>query len=176
MTCTTLSLPFVSSMDQSTFIATFANIFEHSPWVAERAWFNRPFNTIDALHQSMVNVVTQASQVEKQALINAHPELGGKQAQTGTLTPASTQEQRGAGLDQWCPDELRRLRSLNAQYMEKFNFPFILAVKGRDRYQIMDAIQTRLTHSLPSEFQTCLDEIAQIARFRLNDLFVTDHP
>lgn len=166
----TLSLSHLSGLDQSAFTNLLAGIFEHSPWVPGRAWDHRPFTTIDALHQCMINVVDQASHAEKLALIKAHPELAGKEAQAGTLTGASTQEQRGAGLDQCSPDELRRLRALNTRYMERFGFPFIIAVKGRDRYQIMEAIEARLTHPPQTEFQTSLDEIAQIARFRLDAL------
>lgn len=165
-----LDLIQLSGLDQAAFTRQLADIFEHSPWVPERAWAHRPFTTLDALHQCMVTVVRQASTAEKQALVRAHPELAGKQAEAGTLTASSTHEQRGAGLDQCSPEELHRLRTLNAHYMEKFDFPFIIAVKGRNRYQIMDAIETRLTHSPETEFQACLDEIAQIARFRLESL------
>lgn len=165
-----LELTQLSALDQTAFTQYLAGIFEHSPWVPERAWAYRPFATLDALHQRMVTVVEQASTSEKQALIKAHPELAGKQAQAGTLTSSSAHEQRGAGLDQCSPDELRRLRALNADYMEKFGFPFIIAVKGRNRYQIMDAIEVRLAHTPETEFQACLDEIAQIARFRLEAL------
>lgn len=174
MTRATLSLSHLSGLDQSTFTTLLADIFEHSPWVPERVWRHRPFSTIDALHQCMVKVVNQAGHAEKLTLIKAHPELAGKEAQAGTLTQASTQEQLGAGLDQCSPDELVRLRSLNSQYMGKFGFPFIIAVKGRDRNQIMEAMESRLAHSHQTEFQTCLDEIAQIARFRLDAMFKTD--
>lgn len=165
-----LDLTQLSSLDQAAFTQQLAAIFEHSPWVPERAWAYRPFATLDALHQRMVDVVAQASTSEQKALIKAHPQLAGQEARAGSLTAASTQEQRGAGLDQCSPDELRRLDTLNANYMEKFSFPFIIAVKGRNRYQIMDAIEARLSHSPETEFQTCLDEIAHIARFRLEAL------
>ena len=165
-----LDLTQLSSLDQAAFTQQLAAIFEHSPWVPERTWAYRPFNTLDALHERMVHVVAQASTSEQRALIKAHPQLAGQEARAGSLTEASAQEQRGAGLDQCSPDELRRLDTLNANYMEKFGFPFIIAVKGRNRYQIMDAIEARLTHSPETEFQTCLDEIAQIARFRLEAL------
>lgn len=169
----TLTLAQLSDLDQAAFTRQLADIFEHSPWVAERVWEHRPFPTLDALHQQMVDIVGQASDSEKRALILAHPELAGKQAQSGTLTPSSAQEQRGAGLDQCSPEELHRLRTLNTRYQDKFGFPFIIAVKGRDRYQIMDAIEHRLAQSSDIEFQTCLDEIAQIARFRLQALIDT---
>lgn len=170
MTTGKMQLSQLSGLDQQPFTRCLAGIFEHSPWVAERTWAFRPFATLDALHARMTSVVAQASHAEQRTLIMAHPELAGKQAREGTLTPASNQEQRGAGLDQCSPDELRRLRDLNARYRQKFGFPFIIAVKGRDRHQIMDAIERRLAHTADQEFQTCLNEIAQIARFRLDAL------
>lgn len=169
-----LNLIELSALDQATFTHRLADIFEHSPWVAQRSWAHRPFGSLDALHRCMVDVVNQASGPEQHALIMAHPELAGKQAQAGTLTASSTQEQRGAGLDQCSPDELLRLQVLNSRYRDAFGFPFIIAVKGRDRDQIMDAMELRLTHSPDTEFQTCLHEIAQIARFRLEAL-LTSH-
>lgn len=169
-----VSLSGLSGLNQPAFTTLLAGIFEHSPWVPERAWNHRPFNTIDELHECMVHVVNQASHAEKLALIIAHPQLAGNEAQAGTLTQASTQEQRGAGLDQCSSDELRRLRSLNTQYMEKFGFPFIIAVKGRGRYEIMDALESRLAYSPQTEFQTSLNEIAQIARFRLDAMITND--
>lgn len=162
-----LNLADLSDLDQAAFTQRLADIFEHSPWVAQRAWSSRPFASLQALHRCMTEVVHHASEAEQRALIMAHPELAGKEARTGDLTASSIQEQRGAGLDQCSPDELLRLRHLNARYRDKFGFPFIIAVKGRNRYQIMDAIEARLAHSPDTEFQTCLAEIAQIARFRL---------
>ncbi|HEX2519354.1 MAG TPA: 2-oxo-4-hydroxy-4-carboxy-5-ureidoimidazoline decarboxylase, partial [Castellaniella sp.] len=113
----------------------------------------------------------RASRDEQLALITAHPELAGKEAAAGTLTSDSTREQRGAGLDQCSPDELKRLRSLNAAYRERFGFPFVIAVKDRSRYQIMEAIEERLHNDEDTELTTCLDQIGQIARFRLDAQF-----
>jgi len=161
----------LSTLDQVAFTAQLADIFEHSPWVAERAWSQGPFTTLEALHSAMVNVVEEAARDEQDALIRAHPELAGKQAREGTLTNASTQEQRGAGLDACSAGELARLNTLNAQYREKFGFPFIIAVKGLDRHQIMAAIQARLANTPEHERRTCLQEIAKIARFRLEAQF-----
>nr|WP_322996417.1 2-oxo-4-hydroxy-4-carboxy-5-ureidoimidazoline decarboxylase [Castellaniella sp.] len=166
-----MTLNELSSLSQSDFSRTLGDIFEHSPWIPERAWAARPFADVDALHQAMVQVVQQASLDEQLALITAHPELAGKEAAAGTLTQASTGEQRGAGLDQCSADELERLRSLNARYQQGFGFPFVIAVKGRNRYQIMDAIEDRLQNDRDTELATCLDQIAQIARFRLDAQF-----
>ncbi len=170
-TTLTMTLPELSALSQADFSQELGAIFEHSPWIPERAWTARPFADVDALHHAMVRVVQQADPAEQLALIAAHPELAGKEAAAGTLTDASTGEQRGAGLDQCSADELRRLRSLNASYRERFGFPFVIAVKGRNRYQIMDAIEERLHNDQATEFATCLDQISQIARFRLDAQF-----
>lgn len=167
----TMTLNELSELPQAEFTQVLNAIFEHSPWIPERAWVARPFSGIDALHRAMVDVVQQADPAEQLALIVAHPELAGREAAAGTLTDASTSEQRGAGLDQCTAEELTRLRSLNAAYRERFGFPFVIAVKGRGRHEIMDIIAERLQHDRDTEFAICLDQIAQIARFRLEAQF-----
>lgn len=164
------SLAALSALPQADFVARLADIFEHSPWIPERAWPGRPFASIDALHTAMLVVLEAASDAEKLGLICAHPELAGKEASAGTLTVASTGEQRGAGLDQCSADELQRLRRLNAAYRERFGFPFVIAVKGLSRYQIMDAVEARLANDRDTEFAACLTQIGRIARFRLDAL------
>lgn len=165
-----LSLDALSALPQAEFTARLADIFEHSPWIPERTWAARPFADIDALHAAMLTVLNNADEAEQLGLIRAHPELAGKEAAAGTLTTASTGEQRGAGLDQCSADELQRLRRLNAAYRERFDFPFVIAVKGLSRYQIMDAVEARLANDAVTEFRTCLGEIGKIARFRLDAL------
>lgn len=163
-------LATLSALPQAEFTTRLADIFEHSPWIPERAWAQRPFASVDALHAALLVVLAEADPAEQLALICAHPELAGKEAAAGTLTQASTGEQRGAGLDQCSAAELARLRSLNARYRERFGFPFVIAVKGLSRYQIMDAVEARLTHDRATEFETCLAQIGRIARFRLDAL------
>ena len=163
-------LAALSALPQADFVSRLADIFEHSPWIPERAWPARPCASIDALHAAMLAVLEAASDEEKLGLICAHPELAGKEASAGTLTVASTGEQRGAGLDQCSADELQRLRGLNAAYRARFGFPFVIAVKGLSRYQIMDAVEARLAHDRDTEFAACLTQIGRIARFRLDAL------
>lgn len=153
------------------FIGYLGGIYEHSPWIAERAWKHQPFESIEELHAALVRIVKEASQEEQLGLICAHPELAGKEAEEGVLTVASTSEQRGAGLDQCSREELQRLRQLNADYRDKFGFPFVIAVKGLTRYQIMDELQSRLGNMRDKEFDTCLEQIFRIAKFRLEALF-----
>lgn len=164
------ALAALSAADRRAFTAALGGIFEHSPWIAEHAWAARPFASIDALHAAMVAVVRAAPAEERLALIRAHPELAGREAAAGSLTADSAGEQRSAGLDRCTPDELARLRTLNATYREKFGFPFVMAVKGRSKQDILRALEARLYGDPRDEFNRCLDEIAAIARLRLEAL------
>jgi 2-oxo-4-hydroxy-4-carboxy-5-ureidoimidazoline decarboxylase len=164
------ALAALSALPQDAFVARLEGIFEHSPWIAERTWSAGPFDSVDALHAAMCLVVDTADATEQLALICAHPELAGKEAEEGTLTTASTGEQRGAGLDQCSKAELERLRRLNKDYRARFGFPFVVAVKGLTRHQIMDRVEARLANDRDTEFRTCLNEIGKIARFRLDAL------
>lgn len=163
----------LSTLSQDAFTRQLEAVFEHSPWVPRRAWRARPFADLPALHQAMMAVVLEASPAEQLSLIRAHPELAGREARAGTLTQASTGEQRGAGLDQCSAAELLQLRTLNRRYRERFGFPFVIAVKGRDRHQIMAAMAARLNHDPQVEQATCLEQIGQIALFRLQAMLAT---
>jgi 2-oxo-4-hydroxy-4-carboxy-5-ureidoimidazoline decarboxylase len=160
----------VDAMDRDAFVAQLGGIYEHSPWVAERAWAARPFGSRAALHAKMQDVVAAASREEKLALIRAHPELAGRLAVAGKLTEESRSEQAGAGLDRCTPEEFATLQQANDAYRRKFDFPFIVAVRGLTRAQIIASMQQRLEHSAEQEFSACLREIGHIAGFRLHDL------
>jgi len=157
-------------MDRAAFSETLGGVFEHSPWVAERAWENRPFADIGDLHATMTQAVREAGPERQLALIRAHPELAGKAAAEGCLTRESTSEQSSAGLDRCTRDELATLRELNRAYRHKFDFPFVMAAKGRSKGEILAAIRERLDRPVEKEFACCQDEIAEIARLRLADL------
>lgn len=165
-----MTLDHLNALDAAGFVTALGGIFEHSPWIAADAANHRPFADLDALHTAMVAAVDAAGREAQLALIRAHPELAGKEAAAGTLTADSRGEQRGAGLDQCSPEELARLRTLNAAYRARHGFPFVIAVKGLTRRQILDAIATRLDNPTEAEFTTCLAQIARIARFRLDAL------
>ena len=126
----TTTLPDLNSCPPAAFVDALRGIYEHSPWIAERAAAHRPFPSLAALKQALQAVVAHASHDEQLALLRAHPELAGKAAIAGELTAESTGEQAASGLDRCSPEEYARLQELNAQYGEKFGFPFILAVKG----------------------------------------------
>src|SRR5205823_5310745 len=131
-------------LDVRRFVATLGGVFEHSPWVAERAYASRPFESIDALHRAMVETVQRASEAEQLALLRAHPELAGKAAIAGELTAESTNEQASAGLGACTPEELAQIDELNRRYNERFGFPFILAVRGLDRRRILNEFARRV--------------------------------
>ena len=162
-----------SRADRTHFIKVLGGIFEHSPWVAERAWDARPFPTIAALHAAMVDAVLAANVEAQMALICAHPDLAGREAATGTLTKDSQAEQASAGLDRCTTQELDRVQQLNRRYREKFGFPFVMAVKHRSKDEILAAFAARIGNGHEQELTTCLSEIYKIGRLRLDALFGT---
>ena len=149
------------------FVELLDGIFEHSPWVAERTAAARPFRSREDLHAALCAVVAAAPRHEQMALIRAHPELAGRAAVGRELTAASAREQQGAGLDACTPQQFAQLQRLNAQYNERFGFPFILAVRGHDRDSVIATLARRLGHDLESERDEALQQIARIAAFRL---------
>ncbi|WP_151636212.1 2-oxo-4-hydroxy-4-carboxy-5-ureidoimidazoline decarboxylase [Noviherbaspirillum aerium] len=169
MTTKTTSLDTLNAMSVADFTATLGAIFEHSPWVAERAAARRPFASVQQLHEAMADAVRGATEEERIALIRAHPELAGKAAVRGELTEESTREQKGAGLDQCSPEEFARMQDLNQRYNEKFGFPFVIAVKGHDRHSILDNFARRLENQRDAEAKECIEQIIRIGGFRLAD-------
>lgn len=169
MTHQLLSAAELSMLSQPEFVQALDGIFEHSPWVAERTWTLRPFANRDELLARMIDTMNAASRAEQLALIRAHPELAGRAAIEGNLTKDSRNEQGGAGLTACSPAEFARLQELNAAYSSKFHHPFIMAVKGFTRTQIIEAFATRLGNTPEAEFVECLRQIGRIAALRLPD-------
>ena len=163
-----MQLADLNRMDRDAFVATLGGIFEHSPWVAKRSFDDRPFASIGALHAAMVAAMMRALASEQLTLLNAHPELAGKAR--GQLTADSAREQASAGLDGYSASELDRINELNERYGEKFGFPFIIAVKGRDRHGILAEFARRVEQDRATEFAEALRQVAAIARFRLEAL------
>ena len=160
-----LELEAVNAFDVGTFVETFGDVYESSPWVAQRAWSDHPFSSVETLHRSMVAAVENASRKRKLTLLRAHPDLG-EQAE---MTDASRQEQASAGLDQLPPDQYEAFQQLNDEYRNRFDFPFIMAVKGSSPEAIRKSMRERLDNSPDEEFRTALDEVHEIARLRLTD-------
>ena len=153
----------INEMTLDEFVAAYGSIFENAPWVAERAWKQRPFQSFDDLYLKMRREVQQATPEEQLALIRAHPDLGTRTQ----VSPNSAREQAGAGLDSLTMIEYQRLQELNTSYLETFCHPFILAVKGSNKDEIMAALERRLHSSREEEFAEALRQIYLIASYRL---------
>jgi 2-oxo-4-hydroxy-4-carboxy-5-ureidoimidazoline decarboxylase len=162
-----LTLDDINALDAAVFTARYDTLFEHSPWVVERAANLRPF---DDLQTGLMCAVHTATPDEQLALIRAHPELAGKAAIDRTLTDASAAEQAGAGLDRMSASEYARFHDLNAAYRDRFDFPFIICVRLTDKAGILAAMEQRLTNERDHEIATAIAQIGEIVRLRLKDL------
>ncbi len=161
-----MTIEGLNALDRENFVATIGWVFEHSPWVAERAWAARPFVSVDALHGAMVEQVERTTSEEQLTLLRAHPDLGTK----ARVSEASRAEQAGAGLDQLTHAEFERLLALNEAYRDKFGFPFLFAVKGSSKHDILDALERRVASSRDEEYQVALAQVYRIAGFRLESI------
>jgi len=164
------TLAAVNALDRSGFVAAFGGVYEHSPWVAERAFAARPFVGVTVLAAAMAATVAAAGEAEQLALLRAHPDLAGRAALAGELTAASTAEQARAGLDRLTPAEMERFRGANDAYVKRFGFPFIQAVKHWGKAHVLVAFEYRLLNRREQEMRTALDEVDKIAFMRLLDL------
>jgi 2-oxo-4-hydroxy-4-carboxy-5-ureidoimidazoline decarboxylase len=158
-----MTIDELNACDRERFVAALGWIFEGSPWVAERAWDERPFSNVAQLHAAMTAVVASASREEQLALLRAHPDLGTR----AKMSEASIGEQAGAGLDRLTPAEFERLHRLNGAYRAKFGYPFLFAVKDSTKDQILAALDERLSSSPVEEFGEALRQVYRIAQYRL---------
>jgi len=165
-----MNLAAINQLSREAFVEQLGWVFEHAPWVAEKAWERRPWDSLEALHRSLVQVVREAPKEAQLALIRAHPDLGSR----ARMARASVAEQKSAGLDALTPAELERIQTLNRAYTDKFGFPFILAVRGKSKAEVFKAMEERLPNPPELEFETALEEIYKIARFRLVELLGQD--
>ncbi|PGY15909.1 2-oxo-4-hydroxy-4-carboxy-5-ureidoimidazoline decarboxylase [Bacillus sp. AFS031507] len=160
------SIEEINQMNKEEFVSTVGWVFEHSPWVAEKAWESIPFKSREELLQIMVTVVKNAEAGFQLALLRAHPDLGTRLK----ISEVSQKEQAGVGLDRLSKNEHSEFVSLNQRYVEQFDFPFIMAVKGQSKETILAAMKERVGNPYEKEFPTALDEVYKIAGFRLNDV------
>ncbi len=161
-----IPMAVIGKMSQEQFVAVLGGIFEHAPWVAERAWESRPFRTRAVLHERMLDAVRQASPEQQLSLLRGHPDL----ATRLQVTDYSAQEQRSAGLDQLSENEYSAFMAGNQAYTDKFGFPFIMAIKGKSKEEILSAMQERIDNDEATEKQTAFVEISKITGFRLEQL------
>ena len=159
----------INELDQAAFVERFGSLFEHSPWVAEAAYRDRPFAGREELYEALVAAMYAAPMERKLALIRAHPDLAGKAAIEGTLTDSSTREQASAGLDRLTPDEYEAFTSTNSAYRDRFGFPFVVCAREHTKESILRVASERLANTEDEEIRVALEEIAKIARLRLED-------
>jgi len=156
-------------LKQQQFVDAFGGIYEHSAWVAEQAFANGPPESLtqEQLCAALRAEVDASGEQAQLILLRAHPDLAGKLAVSGELTAESTAEQASAGIDQCTPEQFARFQTLNTRYVEKFGFPFIMAVKGSDRHQILAAFESRVNNDKDTEFRTALAQVHKIAELRI---------
>ncbi len=148
-------------------------VFEHSPWIAEATCVKRPFKDMETLHRSLCETVRSAGQEAQLALIRAHPDLVGRAALAGGLTPQSSSEQASAGLDKLTGEEIAAFQSSNQAYRDTFGFPFVICARLNKKEAILSGFRERLQHSREKEIETALEEIYKIAYLRLQDIVAT---
>lgn len=159
----------VNRMAEDEFVATFGDVAEHSPWVAAQAADRRPFASRAAMIAAFVDAVAHADRARQRALLLAHPDLAGRAAVAGDITRDSKNEQKSAGLDTLTPDEFRRFTEQNTTYRERHGIPFIFAVRGATKHDIMQGYAARVGNAPEVEFRTALEQVGRIVRFRLED-------
>lgn len=163
------SLAQINQSDRAAFVAALGHLFEHSPWVVEETWAQRPFASREALHAELCATMHSAVRERQLALIRAHPDLAGRLAQQKKLTAESTREQASAGLDQLTDAELADFTRRNDTYLARFGFPFIICARLNAKSAILTAMQSRVDNTPGAEFATALGEIEKIAWLRLQD-------
>ena len=162
--------PYPEQLDLMDFVVVFGSVYEHSPWVAEAIYPSlTPGSDVAAVAERMRSVVDGASDKRKLDLLRAHPDLAGRLS-LAELTKSSRSEQADAGLDRCTPEELSEFQELNAAYTGKFGFPFIFAVKGYHRQDILEAFRVRVNNSSDTEFKTAIEQVHRIAKLRLETI------
>lgn len=165
-----LNLAQLNGLPREEFVRIVGPVFEHSPWIAEVTWSQRPFASVEQLHTALCETVRAAGEERQLALIRAHPDLVGKLALAGQLTKESTGEQASAGLDRLSPEEVALFQQNNTAYQAKFGFPFVICARLNKKEAILNGFEIRLQNSREQEVRAALGEIFKIAELRLRDL------
>jgi OHCU decarboxylase len=171
-----LTFELTNEISREEFVRRVGPVFEGSPWVAERASERRPFGDFGELRDALVDEMYQAGEDGRVALIRAHPDIAGKAALAGGLTPESAGEQSSAGLDRLSPKEYREFTRMNNEYRERFGLPMVVCVREHDKDSILRFARERLQNSHEEEIETALGEISKIATLRLRDLIREESP
>jgi len=158
----------INKLSKSEFIKVFANIFENAGWIAEELYNQKPFDNFEELSSKILNIFENTTKEKQLKILNAHPDLANK-TKISLLTPDSLKEQTNAGLDQCTKEEFSEFKKLNDTY-KKFGFPFILAVKGKTKIEILNNFRKRISSDPEIEFNEAVKQVKQIASLRLKEL------
>lgn len=169
-----MTLQEINVLDRESFVSALGSLFEGPPWIVRQAWHARPFESLAALHQVLCAVMYHAPSEQQVALIQAHPDLVGRAALAGTLTPASMNEQASAGLNQLSAQDGAIFSQLNQTYRDRFGFPFVICARENKKESILAGFTARLENSHRREIDIALAEIAKICWLRLRDTVHTD--
>ncbi len=156
----------VNNLSKTDFISTFGNVFEKTDWIAEKAYKKKPFNNLEELFSAMIKIFENSKKESHLKIFNSHPEL----AVEKKLTNDSRKEQNNASLNQCSDQEFNEFIKLNIEYKKKFGFPFIIAVKGKKKEEILDNFRQRITNNINSEFEEAKEQVKKIASFRMNEI------
>ena len=155
-----------NKLGKTEFISTFGNIFEKTEWIAERCYESKPYNNLDELILKMMKFFENTEKEKHLEILNSHPDL----AVEKKLTEDSKNEQKNASLNQCNDEEFIEFKKLNEEYKKKFGFPFIVAVKGKNKEEILNSFRQRITNNINLEFEEAKKQVKKIASFRLNEI------
>jgi len=159
----------IDKLSKTEFTEVFGNIFENASWIAEKLYQQKPFNSFNDLSYKMISIFEGIDNQKKLKILNSHPDLADK-AKIGSLTPDSNKEQSNAGLDQCSEKEFNDFKNLNLEYKNKFGFPFIIAVKGKSKSEILESFKKRIISDKENEFFEAVDQVKKISLLRLEEL------
>ena len=159
----------INKLSKSEFVEIFANIFEKTKWIAEKLYNQKPFDSFEDLRLKMLEIFKTASKENQLSILNTHPNLADK-ATINSLTTNSRTEQSNVGLDQCSKEEFNEFKNLNKKYKQKFDFPLIIAVKGKNKIEILSEFRKRILNSVDEEFNEAIIQVGKIANLRLNEI------
>jgi 2-oxo-4-hydroxy-4-carboxy-5-ureidoimidazoline decarboxylase len=174
MTTEQIPLQEINTLPQPQFVQALGGLFEGPPWIVSAAWHKRPFASREQLYRTLCTIMYDAPVAQQVELLRAHPDLVGRAALAGTLSPSSTDEQAAAGLDGLSPAEVATFTKLNAAYTQRFGFPFVICARENKKESILAGFATRLQQSREQEIFAALTEVAKICTLRLYDLVPPD--
>ena len=159
----------INKLSRSEFVEIFANIFEKTKWIAEKLYNQKPFDDFKDLCSKMLRIFETAGKETQLKILKSHPDLANKVA-VNSLTKNSRAEQSNAGLDQCSEEEFNEFKDLNKKYKQEFGFPFIIAVKGKNKIEILSEFKKRILNSVDDEFNEAIIQVSKIAKLRLNEI------